>query len=483
MGRVTRAEEEAGQTKEQAKGREIWALAGLSASMLLSSLGTSIANVALPSLTHAFAASFQQVQWVVLAYLLAITILIVSVGRLGDLIGRKRLLLAGLALFTFASLLCALAPSLYFLIAARALQGAGASVMMALTLAFVADIVPKERSGSAMGLLGTMSAVGTACGPSLGGLLLAGFGWESIFLLMLPLGALAFALALRFLPADMRVQNRQVRFDRLGTLLLGVTLGAYALAMTMGRGAFGLLNVMLLAGAGVSALLFLLVEGRTQAPLVQLTLFRRPALSTGLVTSLLMSSVVMATLVVGPFYLAQGLGLKAAMVGLVLSTGPVVAALTGVPAGRLVDRFGAQRLVIAGLALAMLGCGLLALTQLAFGVWGYVLPIMLVTFGYALFQTANNTSVMAAAEASTRGLVSGMLNLSRNLGLITGASLMGAVFAYASSASDIRLAAPQAVATGMQATFALAFLLMLVALGLSVRPRRSSDARPVSIDS
>ena len=159
-----------------------WALAGLSLSILLSSLGTSIANVALPALAQAFTAPFQDVQWVVLAYLLAITTLIVGAGRLGDIIGRRRLLIAGIALFTAASLLSGIAPTLPLLIVARATQALGAAVMMALTLAFVGETVPKERTGSAMGLLGTMSAIGTALGPSLGGVLIASLGWRAIFL-------------------------------------------------------------------------------------------------------------------------------------------------------------------------------------------------------------------------------------------------------------------------------------------------------------
>ncbi|MGH8412741.1 MAG: MFS transporter, partial [Pseudomonas sp.] len=169
------------------------ALVALSLSMLLASLGTSIANVGLPSLVQAFDASFQAAQWVVLAYLLAITAVIVSVGRLGDLMGRSRLLLAGLLLFTVASALCGMAPSLGLLIAARALQGLGAAVMMAMTMALVGGTVTKKRTGRAMGLLGTMSAMGTALGPSLGGVLIAGFGWRALFFITVPLGVLTFA--------------------------------------------------------------------------------------------------------------------------------------------------------------------------------------------------------------------------------------------------------------------------------------------------
>src|SRR5262245_23458484 len=168
-----------------------WGLVSLSLSMLLSSLGTSIANVALPALADAFNASFQDVQWVVLAYLLAVTTLVVSAGRLGDMIGRRRLLLAGFLLFTAASALCGAASTLGLLIAARAAQGVGAAIMMALTMALVGETVPKDKTGSAMGLLGTMSAIGTALGPSLGGILIAGPGWRAIFLVNVPLGLLA----------------------------------------------------------------------------------------------------------------------------------------------------------------------------------------------------------------------------------------------------------------------------------------------------
>src|SRR5215475_6014268 len=178
------------------------ALASLSLAMLLSSLGVSIANVALPTLAAGFAASFPAVQWIVLAYLLATTTLIVGVGRLGDVAGRRRLLLAGLLLFTAASVLCGVAPTLWLLIAARAAQGLGAAIMMALTMAFVGETVPKAKTGSAMGLLGTMSAIGTALGPSLGGILIAGVGWRAIFLVMAPLGTLALLLAHRHLPPD-----------------------------------------------------------------------------------------------------------------------------------------------------------------------------------------------------------------------------------------------------------------------------------------
>ncbi|MDX8520731.1 MFS transporter [Mesorhizobium dulcispinae] len=449
------------------------ALASLSLAMLLSSLSTSIANVALPTLSTAFSASFPAVQWVVLAYLLVITALIVSVGRLGDLVGRRLLMVAGLALFSAASLAAALAPTLPLLIVARAAQGLGAAVMMALTIAFVGETVPKQRTGSAMGLLGTMSAIGTALGPSLGGVLIASFGWRSIFLVNAALGVTAMLAARRFLPAGESRENQGAkrgrgRFDMLGTILLALTLAAYALAMTFGRGRFGGMNGALLGAAVFGAGLFLYAEGKVASPLVKPALFRDPVLAPSLAMNALVSTVMMATLVVGPFFLSRALGLSEALVGAVLSIGPVVSALCGVVAGRIVDRLGASAMVVAGLALMVIGCGALSLLPALFGVAGYAAAIMLLTPGYQLFQAANNTAVMADIDSNERGVVSGMLSLSRNLGLITGAAVMGALFAFAVGAGEIAEAAPEAVAGGMRVTFAVAAGLVVIAMGIAV---------------
>jgi EmrB/QacA subfamily drug resistance transporter len=454
-----------------------WALASLSLCMLLSALGTSIANVGLPTLTQAFNASFQEVQWVVLAYLLAITTLIVAVGRLGDLVGRRRLMLIGLVLFALTSLLCGAAPSLWMLIAARAVQGLAAAIMMALTLAFVADAIPKERTGSAMGLLGTMSAVGTALGPALGGVLIAGLGWRSIFYINLPLAAIALLLVYRYLPVDRQlVSEDRTRFDFPGALLLALTLAAYALAMTVGRGSFGALNIALFTGAVVIAAIFVLVETRSAAPLVRLSVLRNPVLGAGLAMNILVTTVVMATLVVGPFYLHDALALDSTQIGLVMAVGPIVSALTGVPAGRMVDRLGARRIGISGLISMAAGCTALAMTATRLGIPGYIAPLVFITSGYALFQAANNTAVMTNIHAGQRGVISGMLNLSRNLGLITGASAMGAVFALGSATLDVSSAAPEAAAAGMRLTFAFATALVIVALALAMAGRHRCEA-------
>lgn len=443
-------------------------LAALSLSMLLSSLGISIANVGLPALATAFHASFQAVQWVLLCYLLAVTTCIIGIGRLGDSLNRRRLLLAGIALFTAASLICTLAPQLWLLLAARLAQGLGGAVMMSIAMALAGEVLGTEKIGRAMGLLGTMSAVGTALGPSLGGALIAGFGWRAMFLINLPLGLLALWLAWRYLPNGPRAATRAEPFDRAGTLLLGGALLCYSLAMTLGRGDFGALNLVLMLGALLAGALFIRVERRAASPLLAPSMFRHPALTAGLAASALVMTVMTATLVVGPFYLSRALGLSAAQVGLVMSAGPAVAILTGIPAGYLVDRFGSQRIAQLGLAAVAAGAGLLSLLG-RWGVLGYVAPIALLTAGYALFQVANNTMLMKDLFPERRGLIAGMVNLSRNLGAITGASAMGALF-YLASQQVAGTAA--AAAYGMRVTYGVAALLALAALFIAFGGRR-----------
>jgi len=195
-------------------------------------------------------------------------------------------------------------------------------------------------------------------------------------------------------------------------------------------------------------------------------MLRDPALAASLATSALVATVIMTTLVVGPFYLARAMRLPPAIVGVVLSAGPLVSALTGAPAGRLVDRVGAVRVTVGGLLAMLAGAAALAALPARAGIAGYVGAVATMTAGYASFQAANNTALMSRVDAAQRGLVSGMLSLSRNLGLITGTAAMGAVFAAMAGpgASD-----PGAVSTGLHATFGVGALLIALALAIATR--------------
>ncbi|SHE51421.1 Predicted arabinose efflux permease, MFS family [Kaistia soli DSM 19436] len=387
--------------------------ATLALSMLLASLGTSIANIALPTLTNAFAASFSEIQWVVVGYLAALTVSVVFVGRLGDVYGLRRMYLLGLGLFAAASLFCGLAPNLGLLICARLLQGIGAAFLMTLSMALMRESANDAQVGRAMGLLGTVSALGTALGPSLGGVLIGLTGWRGIFLVQLPLVLMALVLALATLPRGM-------------------------------------------------------TNDKAAPPPLWAVLNR--AILPSLLVNVLVAAVMMSTLVVGPFYLSLALGLRGAMVGLVMSVGPLISIAAGVPSGRMVDALGLRRVLAIGLFLLAAGAFLLAILPGLIGVGGYVLAITVLTPGYQLFQSANNTAVLADIPKARRGTVSGLLTLSRNVGLIAGASAMGAVFAVGVGTSDFAHANTAAIAGGMRITFLLAGGLILAAIAIALAP-------------
>lgn len=378
--------------------------ATLALSTGLASLGTSIANIALPSLAEAFSAPFSQVQAVVVAYLVALTVSVVVAGRLGDRYGLRPVLLAGLGLFLVATLLCSVAPDLWWLIGARAVQGIGAAFLLTLSMALMRQTAGEARVGQAMGLLGTVSALGTALGPSLGGLLLPLTGWRGIFHVQVPLAAIALVLAFAVLPAEKR-------------------------------------------------------RGRTAAPGLFSVLDR--TIAPNLIVNFLVAAVMMTTLVVGPFYLGAGLGLDERVVGLVMAVGPVISIFSGVPSGRLVDSQGSARVLAAGLLLLAVGAFLLAFLPGMAGIGGYVASVMVLTPGYQLFQAANNTAALADVRQDRRGTVSGLLSLSRNIGLIAGASIMGGVFAFGVGTDDFSRATHAAIASGMRLTFLLAGAMMI----------------------
>lgn len=455
-----------------------YALTGLSVGILLSQLGTNVVGIGLPTFMREFGATFAEVQWVVVAYLLTVTALIVGVGRFADQLGKKKLYLAGLISFLAVSLICALAPNLIVLIAGRGLQGLGGAIIMALSFALVGEIMPKDRIGLAMGVLSMMVALGIALGPSLGSLALVTFGWRAMFWINLPFGLLTYALLSRYLPRTIDTSH-SVRslgnFDWSGTIVLSLTLLAYCIAMTL-SGSHGInhsLVLQYLAGAVFGLVLFLAIETKARQPLLSLGLFRDRLLSTSMMISVLAYAVMMATLVLGPIFLTRGVDLDTRATGLVMTVGPLTSAMMSIPAGWMSDRIGPRLTLLGGLTLMTIGSALMSLITIEHGVQEYVASIILISLGLAFFQTPNNTAVMSAARSEQRGLVSALLALGRNLGLITGASLMGAIFGAAAGqtgpASGGTAAATQAaIARGMESTFRVAAAMAGCALILAL---------------
>lgn len=438
----------------EAKRRLVAAGSGLA--VLLAALGTSAANVALPKIADDFGASMHYVQWVVIGYLLALTVTSVEAGRLGDRFGHSRMLLAGIALFALAAGLGAASPTLAVLVIARLAQGAGAALMMALPLALARETVVPGRLGQAMGLMGTMSAIGTALGPSLGGVILAGVGWRGMFA-ALAIAAAATMPLLTCAPRRRSPAAATVPPARGATVVFALAVSAYALAMTAGG---GLALPALVAAIGLAVVFWRLDRGAA-APMLPRDELSDPALRASLAMNAIVGAVMMATLVVGPFYLSGGLGLGTLQVGLAMSVGPVLSALSGVPAGRIVDRLGAPAVIRLALLIMIAGAVGLAILPARLGLAGYLMSVSLLTPGYQMFLAANTAQTMVRASDARRGVVSGLLGLSRNLGLVTGAALMGSVFAWASGG------VAEGGTVGLAVTFGLAAGLLIVALSVA----------------
>ncbi|MFN3844327.1 MAG: MFS transporter [Paracoccaceae bacterium] len=436
-------------------------LAALSLAMLLPSLGTSITNVALPEFSRVFDATMPEVQWVVIAYLIAVTSCVLGAGRMGDAYGRRRFLLAGMALFVAATAASAFAPGLWVLVALRAVQGVGASAMMALTVAMVGDMVPKERTGSVIGLLGTVSAIGTAVGPTLGGFLLSQFGWPALFAALASVGVLAYAMGAAYVPQDAPRNGEPNPVQATSMLLFALALALVCISLTVGSAlsAISLMTLATLVAASIAA--FVAHERAATVPLLRFALLRDQSLSSGLIGMLLISSIVMTTLVVGPFHLSQTLGLSPLQTGLVMSVGPLVAALSGFPAGRLVDVLGTTKVTNLGLFLLVIGSGTMAALPLAAEVFGYASGLALITSGYALFQAANTTALMKAAPSDRKGMTSALIGLARNLGFVLGSSAMGTLFGLIRQIAADADGTPNG-ALALRVTFVVATALALV---------------------
>ena len=332
-------------------------LAGVGLSVFMFTLDGSAANVALPALAHAFDASLATVQWVVVAYLLALTTLVLGAARLGDRIGRKRAYLAGIAIFAVGGCACALAPSIAALIAARALQGVGAVFLSALSGAIVAQTFPSEERGRALGIVAALVFGGLALGPTVGGFVLGAFGWHGVFLTSVPIALVALVVVARVIP-DLPPVSRRGGFDWAGAVTLAASLAALALGLTLaqsrGFAALVVLGLIALACGGLA--LFVVLQKRTAVPLVDLRLLRRPSIGLGLLLALLVYLVLSGSTLVLPFYLAIVLHYSPAKMGMLMAASPLVGMLAAPLGGALADRIGARRLTLFATVALAIGC-------------------------------------------------------------------------------------------------------------------------------
>src|SRR5574341_2296813 len=450
--------------------RKWWAMLGIGLGTFMSTLDTSIVNVSLTTLERELHAEFETIQWVILSYLLVTTSMMLVMARLGDMLGKRPIYRTGLTLFTFASLLSGLSPSVEWLIGFRALQGLGGVMMFALGTAIITEIFPPEERGRALGIIGGIVSVGIATGPALGGILIGSVGWRSIFLVNVPVGIIAFFIVRQVLPGAEPAEARQ-RFDIPGAAILLITLAAYALGMTLGQeiGFDRSETLGLLALAGMGLPTFLMIELRTRQPMIDLRLFRNTLFGINLLMGFLVFILIGGWFLI-PIYLDLVMGYSPQTVGLLMTAFPIAMGLTAPLSGALSDRFGPRVISLLGLIMIAAAALLISTSNEAVGIPGYILRIAPLGIGMGMFNSPNNSAVMGAAPRDRLGVASGLLALSRSLGQTSGLPLIGALFgvyvhlaANLAPGAEVTEAPPAALVVGMAGTFRVAALFVVTA--------------------
>ncbi|MCB0204883.1 MAG: MFS transporter, partial [Anaerolineae bacterium] len=424
--------------------RNKWLILGaVSLALFMGTVDSTIVNVALPTMVADFNTNFPTIQWVVLAFLLGLSVLMLSVGRLADMLGKKRIFLLGLVIFTAGSALCGLSPTVYVLIAARLIQSIGAAMLLALGVAIVTETWPSAERGKALGFSAGVISLGIVVGPTAGGLIINALSWHWIFFVNVPLGLLALIAVWRYVPPLTPKSNHE-QFDFLGAGVFAVGLLALLLGLTVGQTiGFGDPRILALFGlAAVSLVLFIAIEQRVRFPMVDLNLFRNLQFSLNLATGALTFVAIAAVVFLLPFYLELALSLPVAQVGILMASTPLVLAVLGPLSGSLSDRFGTRPVSVIGLAILTVGYLVASTMNATTTPLGFILRMLLIGVGMGVFQSPNNSAIMGAAPRNRLGIASGMLSITRTLGQTTGIALLGALFAsalsiYAGQPTDI----------------------------------------------
>ena len=466
--------------------RKWYVMAAVAMGIFLAAIDGSIVNIALPTLVRELRTDFAIVQWVVLAYLMTVTTLTLSVGRLADMLGKKTLYTSGFVVFTIGSLLCGLAPTVDWLIGFRVLQAIGAAMTMALGTAIVTEAFPPAERGKALGIIGAVVSIGIVLGPALGGLLIAALSWHWIFFVNLPVGLVGTLMVVRFVPA-ITPEGGQ-RFDYIGAVTLFVSLISLLLALTLGQQAgFATPPVLLLfATCALFLAAFIRVEWTSPQPMIDLRLFQNSLFSINLITGFITFVAIAGTLVLTPFYLETMLGYDTRTVGLLLAVVPIALGVVSPISGALSDRFGTRSISVIGLVALLIGYSAVSTLGVDTTLLGYLLRFLPVGIGMGLFQSPNNSAIMGAAPRESLGVASGLLSITRTLGQTVGVAALGAVWAsrvgyYAGRAvQGERIAgAVAAQVAALQDTILVIVAMILLALVLSVwglmRERHSRD--------
>ena len=402
----------------------------------MSALDSSVVNVAVPVIQKHFGVSMAEVEWVITAYLMVISSVLLFFGRLSDLYGHKKIYMTGFAVFTVGSGLCSLSSSIGMLIACRVFQAAGAAMMFSANSAIVTHNVDAKNRGKAFSVISVSVAAALSTGPVLGGALAGSLGWQSIFYINLPIGIIGMVLAYKNIPADRTAEKQKL--DIPGSVMVFAAL--FLVLLPLDQIASGM-NMALFAGLLAAGIVLMIVfvryEKHISHPMLNLGLFKSRVFSAGLAAAVLnfMAQFLMSFL--SPFYLQTVRMLTPAMTGLLYIPMPLTVMLVAPLAGFISDRFDTRYISSAGMLIMAGGLFMLSFLNVDTPYWYIVIAMMVSGLGSGLFQTPNNSAVMGHVPPRNRGIASGMLANARNIGMVLGVALSGALFAILSSGAEL----------------------------------------------
>lgn len=432
--------------------RRYWSIVAIWLALTLAVLDSAVVNVALPTIAREFRIEPHEAIWIVNAYQIVIVVSLLPMASLGEIFGYHRVYLVGIALFTSASLACALSGTLVELTAARIVQGFGAAGVMAINAALVRFTYPQHLLGRGMGLNAMVVSLASASAPSLAAAILSVASWPWLFAVNIPIGLIAMALAAAALPRVPRVDRR---FDFVGAFLnavaFGLLIGGVDLLTRLGQPVLG----SLLIAGGAASFVVLALKGKGEAnPILPIDLLRIPIFGLSVATSICSFCGQMLALVSLPFLFDHVMHRSAAEIGLLLTPWPIMVGLVGPFAGAMADRLSAALMGCVGLLVFSLGLGALAFLPVDASFWNVAWRMALCGLGFGLFQSPNNRTMILAAPRSRSGAAGGMLATARLTGQTAGATMVAIIFALRSEGGGEKLAL--AVAAGVALAGAVA---------------------------
>jgi len=404
-------------------------------SIFMSTLDSSIVNVALPYIMQGFQTDMQIIQWVVLIYLVAISSLLLTFGRLSDIKGRKPVYVLGFTIFVAGSLLCGMARTPWFLIFSRALQGCGASMLMACSPALLVDVFPVQERGKVLGMIGAVVAAGLTTGPVIGGVILEHLSWRFIFYINIPIGIAAVLGGIFVLKGVREAFGSGEPMDKTGSLLLVIIISSLIICMTQVPrwGAFSILSLSF-AGTGILASLYFVAhEAKCRYPLFDMELLKIKLFVFPLISSAVLFAALFVIVFMMPFYLTYPCGFSASKTGLIMIVPFLFLLIISPVSGIMYDKYGSRRICMAGMSFLTLSLVSLMYLHPSMGVLSILWRIALAGIGTALYVTPNSTAIMSCVPMPRRGIASGAVATARNLGMVIGVALAGLFFSISFS--------------------------------------------------